>query len=290
MPSALKSFVLLTGLSGAGKSTAMAVLEDLGFFCIDNLPVSILESFLKMESLSKTPHSRLAIHMDARDFDFLKKHSKILSALKKKIPVLKVVFLTASEETLIRRFSETRRRHPLARGADLRRALKKERDKSEALKNSADVRIDTSHLSVHALRAAIENIFSSKKRSSKLPLSLVSFGYRYGLPAQCDLVLDVRFLPNPFFVPALKPLDGSRPNVRNFVLKRPETRRFLAKIQDLLKFLIPHYEREGKQHLTIGFGCTGGRHRSVALAHYFKGYFEKKGHWVHLEHRDVHKK
>src|SRR4030095_10816147 len=174
MPSALKSFVLLTGLSGAGKSTAMAVLEDLGFFCIDNLPLAIVESFLKRESLSKTPHSRLAVHMDARDFDFLKRHSKILSGLKKKIPVLKVIFLSASEEVLIRRFSETRRRHPLVKGGDLKRALRKEREKSEALKSSADVRIDTSHLSIHALRAAIENIFLSRKGRSKLPLSLVS--------------------------------------------------------------------------------------------------------------------
>src|SRR4030095_2036117 len=149
MPSPLKSFVLLTGLSGAGKSTVMAVLEDLGFFCIDNLPVSVLESFLKVEALSKTPHRRLAVHMDARDFDFFKKHSKVLSELHKKIPVLKVLFLSASEQALIRRFSETRRRHPLAKGADLRRALRKEREKSEALKKAADFHIDTSHLSVH---------------------------------------------------------------------------------------------------------------------------------------------
>jgi UPF0042 nucleotide-binding protein len=284
----VKSLILVTGLSGAGKSTSLAVLEDRGYFCVDNLPFELLDSFLNNE-LAQRQHRRLAIHMDARDARFFRRQADFLPRLKKKIPQMKILFLTASDTVLLRRFSETRRRHPLAKGGHLKQAIVEERKLAEKFRNAADQVIDTSHMNVHALKAALETLFDGSRKRSRLPLGFVSFGYRYGIPPQCDLVLDVRFLPNPYFVPALKSLDGTHRKVQDFVLKRPETRRFIQKVEALLRFLIPQYRREGKSYLTVGFGCTGGKHRSVSLANYFKKEFEKRGWWVNVDHRDIHR-
>jgi RNase adapter protein RapZ len=288
MPPSLESLILITGLSGAGKSTALAALEDMGYFCVDNLPLHLLNAFLKNELAQKT-HPLLAVHMDARDAGFFRRSVEFLPGLKKKIPRLQVLFLTASDAALLRRFSETRRRHPLTKRGDLRKAILDERRLAEPLRKEAHRIIDTTHMNVHALKAALEASFGSPRKRSRLPLGFVSFGYRYGIPPQCDLVLDVRFLPNPYFNPDMKSLDGTHRKVQDFVLKRPETRRFIQKVEALLRFLIPQYRREGKSYLTVGFGCTGGKHRSVSLVNYFKNSFEKKGWWVNVEHRDLHR-
>ncbi|MFO1519373.1 MAG: RNase adapter RapZ [bacterium] len=288
-PPKIKSLILVTGLSGAGKSTALNVLEDFGYFCIDNLPIALLGSYLEQEARRKKPHTRLAIHMDARDEDFSQKFETLLPLLKKKVPALKILFLKAGETALLRRFSETRRRHPLAQEGNLLKAIRREKKIFEKLKPLSDHEIDTTAMSVHALKETLSNLVNSPRTPSKLPLSLVSFGYRHGIPAQCDLVFDVRFLPNPYFQPKLKALDGTHPKVQDFVIKRPETGRFIQKVTDLLNFLIPQYAREGKSYLTVAFGCTGGRHRSVSLADYFQKFFSKKGLWASVEHRDINK-
>jgi len=289
MPTPPRSLILLTGLSGAGKSTALKILEDQGFFCVDNLPFDFLENYLQKEGKRKRPKARIAIDMDARDPDFLKKGKKVLTRLKKKSASLKILFLSASEEVLLRRYSQTRRRHPLRHHLSLLKAIRQERRRMEHMSASADVVIDTSHMTSQTLKRTLENLIEGRRRAINLPLSLISFGYRYGLPPQSDLIFDVRFLPNPYFVPSLKALDGMNRKVQNFVIRRRQTREFLRKAKDLLDFLIPHYSQEGKSYLTIALGCTGGRHRSVVLANHLKDYFVRQGLWVNLEHRDLHK-
>src|SRR3990167_5268938 len=284
-----KPLFLVTGLSGAGKSSALSILEDFGFRCIDNLPLSLFDLYLQKE-LSENPKTPFAIGMDERTPDFFKQIEKILSSLRKKVPHLKILFLTASEAVLIRRFSETRHRHPLSDQGKLLSAIQKERKISKKIGGVADCLIDTTHMNQNMLRATLKNLIDKKSKSSKLPLSVISFGYRYGIPPQFDLVFDVRFLPNPYFNSALKLLDGTHKKVQNFVLKRKTTFTFIHHVMDLLTFLIPQYVKEGKSYLTIAFGCTGGKHRSVSLAHHFKNYFEKKGFWVDLDHRDLHHK
>ncbi len=282
-------FILVTGLSGAGKSQALNTLEDLGFFCVDNLPLELFRAFIQEILLKKNSDRSLAIGMDARDFRFFKSYDPLLKQLKKYRPELKTFFLTASETTLIRRFSETRRSHPLAKKGNLVQAIREEKKLSQTLKESAEHVIDTSYLNIHALRAVLENLVRSKGDPKKIPISFVSFGYRHGIPPHCDLVFDVRFLPNPYFVSKLKNLDGNHRSVQNFVLRRSETQKFSALVIRLLDFLVPQYIREGKSYLTVAFGCTGGKHRSVSLANYFKAYYGKKKLWVSVEHRDIHR-
>ncbi len=204
--------------------------------------------------------------------------------------MLKILYLTANETALLRRFSETRRPHPLFKGKSLIHTIRDERKRYEKIKELSDYVLDTTFMNVHVLKQTILQLLKIEHKKSRMTLSILSFGYRYGIPPQCDLVFDVRFLPNPYFQAALKDLNGTNVKVRNFVLKRPETKEFASHLKKLLDVLIPRYIQEGKSYLTIGFGCTGGKHRSVSLAEYFKSHFERKKHSVYLDHRDVYKK
>jgi len=258
--------VVLTGMSGSGKSTATRALEDLGFFCIDNLSVVLLPKMTELAAAAGAEIHRLAIVIDAREGHFLNEAPRYILEARRAGNRVEVVFLDASEEVLIRRFSETRRRHPLAPSGTVPEGLKLERERLAELSRIADQIITTSELTVHELKSLIQARFSGAPQGGP-SLSVISFGFRYGIPAQADLVFDVRFLPNPYFVPELKPFTGRDSRVADFVLKRDETVAFLAKLDELCHFLLPHYEREGKSYLTVAIGCTGGKHRSVAVAH-----------------------
>ena len=258
-----KQIVVITGMSGSGKSTAIRALEDAGYFCIDNLPVLLLP---KLTELAGGGHiDRVALVIDARESVFLHEAPRILADVKRAGHQLDVLFLDASDESLLRRFSETRRKHPLAPDGSVMQGLMKERHLLRDLREMADQVIDSSALNVHDLKRMVQARFSPNPDSGP-SLSLMSFGYRYGVPPQADLVLDVRFLPNPYFIPEMKGLTGKNPTVAAYVLDREESQQFLAKVEDLCRFLFPRYQKEGKAYLTVALGCTGGKHRSVAIA------------------------
>lgn len=281
-----QSLLLITGLSGAGKSSALRVLEDLGYFCIDNLPTALLQPLLHKE-FPKKKFNQLAIHMDARDPHFFSFFEKKISLLKKEFPELKILFFSASDSVLIRRFSETRHLHPLAKKGNLQAGIQKEIIHFESVKKLADAIIDSSRLNVHELKKHLKQILQLDKQSKQIPIHLISFGYKFGLPTHSDLVFDLRFLPNPYFDKTLKNKNGTGKAVQDFVLSKLESKKMILKLKDLFAFLTPQYSQEGRSYLTIAFGCTGGRHRSVSFTEYFGNFFEKKGHAVSLEHRDL---
>jgi UPF0042 nucleotide-binding protein len=258
--------LLLTGMSGSGKSTATRALEDLGYFCIDNLPVVLLPKMAELAAAAGAEIHRLAIVIDARERRFLDDAPRFIEDARRAGERIEVLFLDASDESLIRRFSETRRRHPLAPEGSVVEGIGRERERLGDLRRLADQIIDTTGLTVHELKGIVQNRFSSNATAGP-SLSVLSFGFRYGIPAQADLVFDVRFLPNPYFVPELKPFTGRDPRVASYVLEREETQTFLNKLTEMCEFLLPHYQREGKAYLTVAIGCTGGKHRSVAIAH-----------------------
>jgi UPF0042 nucleotide-binding protein len=253
--------VVVTGVSGAGKSTALRTLEDLGYYCADNLPMPLLPKFIELLAVREEV-TRAALVVDARSGDFLDDTAQVLSALRAAGHGIEVLFLDAPDDILIRRFSETRRRHPLA-GSDIRGGLLAERKRLVTLRHEATTVIDTGDLTVHGLRGMVLERYG--RAEGNLAVSIMSFGFKYGLPAEADIVLDVRFLPNPFFVEALSPLSGEDEPVRRFVLENPETQLFLAKAEELLTLCIAAFEREGKSYATVAIGCTGGRHRSVVV-------------------------
>ena len=290
MPSRLR-IVLLTGMSGGGKSTAIRALEDAGWFCIDNLPVLLLPKLLELvvHGASDEVH-RLALVIDAREGRFLDQTPQAVDDVRRAGHRLEVVFLDCSDETLLRRFSETRRRHPLSPEGTVADGIALERKLLGALRHIADLVIDTTRMNVHELRDAITARFGAADDADALNVTLVSFGYRNGIPANSDLVLDVRFLPNPYFVEGLKPHPGTDPRVAEWVLARPQTQEFLEHLESLLAFLLPQYRAEGKSYLTVSLGCTGGRHRSVALAEELsKRLTQKHRARVKVTHRDVGK-
>ena len=290
MPSRLR-IVLLTGMSGGGKSTAIRALEDAGWFCIDNLPVLLLPKLLELvvHGASDEVH-RLALVIDAREGRFLDQTPQAVDDVRRAGHRLEVVFLDCSDETLLRRFSETRRRHPLSPEGTVADGIALERKLLGALRHIADLVIDTTRMNVHELRDAITARFGAADDADVLNVTLVSFGYRNGIPANSDLVLDVRFLPNPYFVEGLKPHPGTDPRVAEWVLARPQTQEFLEHLESLLAFLLPQYRAEGKSYLTVSLGCTGGRHRSVALAEELsKRLTQKHRARVKVTHRDVGK-
>lgn len=285
----MKDFHLLiiSGLSGSGKSTAIHALEDAGFFCVDNMPVLLLPKFLELSSGSASEVQKLAFGMDLREKHFLQHHQDIFGALKQAGYHLEILFLEAGTEVLLKRYSQTRRQHPVARGEGLRESIHYERRQLEGLKHIADRVIDTSDLTVHQLKNLIVQHASRYTKPGAMRINVISFGFKYGVPAEADVMLDVRFIPNPYFIPELRRLSGKDPRAQQFVLKWPETTSFLERIFDLLDFLIPHYQREGKAYLTLAFGCTGGRHRSVTVA---EKVFERLGGMdceVVLNHRDL---
>jgi len=283
---AAKHLVVITGMSGSGKTTAIRALEDAGFFCIDNLPVLLLPKLTELAGGGQ--FQRFAVVMDAREGVFLHEVPRVLDEARRAGHHVEVLFLDASDESLIRRFSETRRRHPLAPGGSLAEGIRLEREALRDLRELADQVIDSSALNVHDLKRMVTARFSPDP-SNTPSLSVVSFGYRYGVPPQADLVFDARFLPNPYFIPELKGLTGLNPDVAAYVLERPESQEFLSKIVDLCRFLFPRYQKEGKAYLTVALGCTGGKHRSVALAHDLHRRLSPENARIQLWHRDVEK-
>ncbi|OIP90358.1 MAG: RNase adaptor protein RapZ [Syntrophaceae bacterium CG2_30_49_12] len=281
--------VIITGLSGSGKSTALRALEDIGFFCVDNLPVVLLPRFLEIRSHDVQDISKVAMVMDLREKSFPQKYEKIFARLKEKGYRIEILFLDATDESLLHRFSETRRVHPSSIKGSIMEGIILEREKLSPLKQMADKVIDTTSCNVHQLKDAIQRYFLSSSAARRLVIHVTSFGYRYGLPADADLVLDVRFLPNPHFVEELKHYDGHNPDVCNYVLGSEESKVFIQKLFKLMTFLIPLYEKEGKSRLNIALGCTGGRHRSVVMANQLGAYFSDKKYLTTIVHRDINK-
>ncbi len=283
------SVVILTGVSGSGKSTALRALEDAGFYCVDNLPIVLLDKLIELSGHTAGEVSRIALVVDAREPRFLADAPDAIQQVRQKGNAVQVLFLDAADEALVRRYSETRRRHPLAgEGGTVPDGIAAERRALAALKAIADEVIDTTTLNVHELKRLVTRRLVAGE-GARLGVTLVSFGFRFGLPPHADMVLDVRFLPNPFFVPELKPHPGTDPRVSGFVLGQPDAKAFLDRLVEMLGFLLPRYRAEGKSYLTIAIGCTGGKHRSVALAGALAERLEAAGQPVRLWHRDVEK-
>ena len=282
-----RHLVILTGLSGSGKSTALKTFEDLGYYCVDNLPVDLIPTFSELHVHGGPEIGRAALLVDAREGEQLKRLPATYRQLRRDHPA-SLVFIEASEIALLRRFSETRRPHPLGHDRPIREGLRRERELMEPIRKLAEVVIDTTKFNVHELRNFIAERFRNPGRRPLL-VALVSFGYRYGVPADADLVFDVRFLPNPHFVPGLRRYSGKNPRVARYIRSFPQTGEFLRRIGGLLTYLIPHYIREGKSYLTIAFGCTGGHHRSVMLAEAVRRTLAQRGYAAKVVHRDVEK-
>jgi UPF0042 nucleotide-binding protein len=282
-----QKIVIITGLSGSGKSTAIKALEDAGFFCVDNLPVVLLPRFLEVRIGQSWEVSKLALIMDIREKAFISSYAEVFDGLKKEGYRFEIFFLEASEEHLIRRYSQTRRQHPLAGQKGLLEGIRAEREQLKGLREIADIVIDTSHYNVHELKVVLLRHVLKEIHGSQIQVLLLSFGFKFGIPKEADLVVDVRFLPNPFFITELKELDGTSRKVEQYVKKWEETRAFLDKYLNLIDFLLPLYEKEGKSYLTIAVGCTGGRHRSVVVAHEIFVHLKENLDSVHLTHRDI---
>jgi UPF0042 nucleotide-binding protein len=279
--------VIVTGLSGSGKSTALRALEDIGFYCVDNLPVVLLPNFLEIQTAAGSEISKVAFVMDLRERSFLNRYMKTFEELKKRGYRIEIVFLDASNEALLRRFSETRRAHPLCEKGTVMEGITLERERLSNLKKMADKVIDTSSFNVHQLKDVIHRYFVTSPADKRLVINCTSFGYRYGLPPDADIVIDVRFLPNPYFVEDLKNFDGNDEKIEEYVMGRTESVTFLQEMFKLMEFLIPLYENEGKSSLNIALGCTGGKHRSVVIANKLGGYFSGRDFLVNIQHRDI---
>ena len=284
-------FVIVTGMSGGGKSTAMRLLEDMGFYCVDNLPVLLIDKFIELLSMPNTEISRVALGLDVRTDQSFAQTEKILRSLRQNGLVFEVLFMDASDSVLVKRYKESRRIHPLCtpEHSRIEDGIAREREVLRQIKKEADYVIDTSKLLTRELKEELDRIFLKNEEYSSLIINICSFGFKHGIPADADLVFDVRFLPNPFYVDELKYLTGNDKGVQDYVMGFPEAGVFLDKLTDLLRFLIPNYIREGKYQLVIGIGCTGGKHRSVTLANEL--YRRLKGcgksYGVTLSHRDI---
>ena len=279
--------IVITGLSGSGKSTAINALEDIGYFCVDNMPVLLLPKFLELRSWGVSEIQKLAFVMDLREKGFVEKHREIFQQLRDEGYPLEIVFLQALEEVLVKRYSETRRHHPVSEGKSLLENIRSEKEQLKGLKESADKIIDTSTLTVHQLKDVIIQHAYRSVRTERMRIAVLSFGFKHGIPLDADLVIDVRFIPNPHFVPELKKLDGRDERVSQFVKKQAETQEFFTKYFSLLEYLIPLYEKEGKSYLTIAVGCTGGKHRAVAIAEEIHGFLKGLKREASLTHRDI---
>lgn len=281
--------VIVTGLSGSGKSTAINVLEDLGYYCIDNLPVVLMPRFLELCEASRESVPRVAMGVDIRERAFLAALPDVLRDLRRVGYGLRLLFLDASDDVLVRRFSETRRPHPLGQEKGPLHGTRREREELAGLREQADRILDTSALTVHQLRDELRRFYATSASSDGLALALLSFGYKFGVPSDVDMILDVRFLANPFFVEDLRALTGQDEAVASFVLERDEARGYLKRVVDLLRYTLPLHRAEGRSYLTVAVGCTGGRHRSVAIAEYLAREIEGEGASVQVRHRDVHR-
>jgi UPF0042 nucleotide-binding protein len=282
-----RELVILTGLSGAGKASALKTFEDLGFYSVDNLPLELIPRFADLVAKSaEITHAALVV--DVREGSRLERFPAILAKVRKVLPT-RVVFLEASEDAIVRRFSETRRPHPLGRGETVVSSIRAERKRLDPVRNVADILLDTSRFNVHELRAHINAQFTrgTGKSERNLTISVTSFGFKNGVPSDADLVFDVRFLPNPHFIPEFRKLTGKHPKVAKYVRQFPQTKEFLDKVTDMLTFLLPHYIHEGKSYLTIGIGCTGGQHRSVMITEELKKRLGAAGYRAKAAHRDM---
>ena len=279
--------VIITGLSGSGKGTVLKAFEDLGYYSVDNLPIDLIPKFAELAKDSPNIR-RAALVVDIREGGALEKLPAVLKRIRREIPA-RLIFLEADDDVLVRRFSETRRPHPLGIGQSVRSSVKRERELMHPIRKLADPIINTSHFNVHELRETIHQSFRGAKAEPNVLVQITSFGYRHGVPPDSDLVFDVRFLPNPNYIPAFKKLSGKHPSVARYIRSFPQTQEFISRISDLLIYLIPHYIREGKSYLTISFGCTGGHHRSVLIASEIRKRLAAAGFRVKETHRDVKK-
>jgi len=301
--------ILISGLSGSGKTTAIKALEDIGFYCVDNLPILLLPKFIELCEQAGGKISKVAVVEDIRGTasypvweetgaaqggnDFLEDSRRVIQNLQKEGYSIEILFLESSDPILMRRFSETRRQHPLAVGGSIGEGIRLEREWLQGIRDMANQVIDTSHFNVHQLKERIQKYAQEESSSGQMTVTLLSFGYSFGIPFEVDLLLDVRFLPNPYFVEELKRLKGEDPKVVEYVLQWEETKEFLQRVQEFIQFLLPLYIRERKTHLTIGLGCTGGKHRSIVivnrLAEILRGEVMKRGVFLSVRHRDAEK-
>ena len=275
-------------MSGGGKSTALKMLEDFGFYCVDNLPASLIEKFVELITMPNGEITKVALGLDVRADQSFEKTTKVLKDLRAKGYRFEILFMDASEAVLIKRYKETRRVHPLAAGGRVEDGVRKEQKVLAAIRKMADYVIDSSKLLTRELKAELERIFVANEEYNSLMVTVMSFGFKHGIPADADLVFDVRFLPNPFYIEELKHKTGNDPEVQQFVMSNPEAETFLQKLTDMVQFLIPNYINEGKNQLVIAIGCTGGKHRSVTLANELYARMKDQGHYgIKLYHRDM---
>ncbi|MGN0155327.1 MAG: RNase adapter RapZ [Lachnospiraceae bacterium] len=282
-------FVIVTGMSGAGKSTTLKTLEDIGYFCVDNLPIQLIRRFAEIAYAKDNDINNVAIGVDIRSGVYLEQLSECLSELKAAKYNYEILFLDSNDDVLIKRYKETRRNHPLARNGRIEDGIKTERSRIAFLRKEADYIIDTTSLLTRELKAELDKIFIENAEYNNFIISVVSFGFKYGIPRDADLVFDVRFLPNPYYDLKLRPLTGNDEAIQEFVMQFDEAKEFMNKIVDLLEFLIPNYIKEGKNGLVVGIGCTGGKHRSVTLANGIYKELQAFPYSVRIDHRDIEK-
>ena len=283
-------FVILTGMSGAGKSTAIKMMEDMGFYCVDNIPIALLEKFVELTDLQSNELQKVAVGIDIRSGQALGELRDVLDRIQKRGVSYQILFLDAEDSVLVKRYKETRRNHPLSGGERVDKGIEEERKRLAFLKERADYIIDTSQLLTRELRAEMEKIFMQNQDYKNLFITILSFGFKYGIPTDSDLVFDVRFLPNPYYVEGLRAKTGNDKEIQDYVLQFEEAHVFLNKLEDMLNFLIPNYIAEGKNQLVISIGCTGGKHRSVTLANeLYKCLSKRTEYGIKIEHRDIGK-
>lgn len=284
-------FVILTGMSGAGKSTAIKMMEDIGFYCVDNLPIALLEKFVELSDLQQNAElQKVAVGIDIRSGQALEELRGVLDRIASAGTSYEILFLDAEDSVLVKRYKETRRNHPLSGGERVDKGIEEERKRLAFLKERADYIIDTSRLLTRELKAELDKIFVQNQDYKSLFITILSFGFKYGIPADSDLVFDVRFLPNPYYVEGLRAKTGNDKEIQEYVLQFKEAHEFMEKLEDMLNFLIPNYITEGKNQLVISIGCTGGKHRSVTLANeLYRKLSGKKEYGLKIEHRDIEK-
>ena len=283
--------IIVTGMSGAGKSTALNVLEDEGYYCVDNMPISLMPKFAELADGHNQDkgYNNIALGIDIRSGHSLAELDSVLDYMKEKKYEYTIVFLESSDEVLIKRYKETRRAHPLAKDGRVDKAIMLEREQLKFLKQRADVIIDTSQLLTREFKEELEKIVLGRKEFNNLMVTVLSFGFKYGIPSDADIVFDVRFLPNPYYVEELRPLTGNDKKIQDYVMKAPEAEEFLERVDGLIQFLLPNYVKEGKSSLVIAVGCTGGKHRSVTLANAIAKRLSKTPYGCKVEHRDIEK-
>ena len=283
------NLLIITGMSGAGKTTSMKFMEDMGYFCIDNLPVTLIDKLVDFSYTMPSENTKMAVGIDIRNGSILNETKRVLENLKQKQVNYEILFLDAEDEVLVKRYKETRRNHPLADGERVEQGIRKERVRLEELKKQATYILDTSQLLTRELKMELEKIFIKNEKFQNLFVTILSFGFKYGIPSDSDIVMDVRFLPNPYYVEGLRAKTGNDEEIKQYVMQFEEAKLFIDKLEDMVKFLIPNYIKEGKNQLVISIGCTGGKHRSVTIANALYDFLQKKGHTVIKQHRDIEK-